>query len=137
MVGALQQAGNMQQRRFSRSGWRDQRDRLSRPKRELGAVKDRQGCLPLHVLALYLVKIDDRYICRPLLHLGLTRTGALRRDRGGRDATTDGAAPGRAAAAPEPPPRSAGRNRPQPGAWGGRKAAARTIVWWWGMAVTG
>ena len=100
VVGAFEQAGDMQQRRFAGARRRHQRHRLPRPQRELGAVEDGQRRLPLHVLALYLVEIDDRYIFRPLLHLALTRTGALRRDRGARRATTDTAWRGRTASAP-------------------------------------
>src|SRR6202022_169257 len=69
VVGAFEQAGDMQQRRFAGARRRYQGDRLSRPQRELGAVEDRQRGCPLRVLALYLVEIDDRYIFRPLLHL--------------------------------------------------------------------
>src|ERR1700687_2125120 len=100
VIGTLEQAGDVQQRRFARTRRRHQRDRLSGPQRQLGAVEDGQRRLPLRVLALYLVEIDDRYIFRPLLHLALTRTGALRRDRGGRHATRDTAWRGKTASAP-------------------------------------
>src|SRR6202158_4646087 len=100
VVGALQQACDREQRRFTRSRRRHQRDRLPRPQRELGAVEDGQRRFPLRVLALYLVEIDNRYIFRPLLHLALTRTAALRRDRGGRHARMDTAWRGTTASAP-------------------------------------
>src|SRR5207245_10498081 len=95
LVGALEQAGDMQQRRFARAGRRHQRNRLPRPQRQLDAVEDDERRLALHVLAFYLVEIDDRYIVRPLLHQPLTRTGALRWDRGARRATTGRAWRGR------------------------------------------
>src|SRR6267143_6906594 len=79
----------MQQRRLAGARRRHQRDRLSRPQRKLGAVENGQRRFPLCVLTFYLVEIDDRYIFLPLLHLALTRTGARRRDRGGRHAMTD------------------------------------------------
>ena len=65
LVGGLEQAGDMQQRRFARARGRHQRDRLSCPQRELGAVENGQRRRALGVLALYLVEIDDRYIFRP------------------------------------------------------------------------
>ena len=37
-VRLLEQAGDMQQRRLAGAGRRDQRDRLARPDRELGAA---------------------------------------------------------------------------------------------------
>src|SRR5207253_1759599 len=62
VVGALEQARNVQQRRFARPRRRYQRHRLPRPQRKLGAVEDRQRRLALRVLAFYLVEINDRYI---------------------------------------------------------------------------
>ncbi len=41
-VRVLQQAGDMQQRRFADAGRRDQRDRLAGPERKLGALEDVQ-----------------------------------------------------------------------------------------------
>ena len=66
VVGALQQARDMQQRRLAGARRRHQRHRLPRPQRKLGAVEDGQRRLALRVLAFYLVEIDDRYIFRPL-----------------------------------------------------------------------
>ena len=100
-IRPLEQAGDVEKRRFAGARRRHQRHRLSRPQREFGAVEDGQRRFALRVLAFYLVEIDDRYIFRPLLrHRSLTRTGALRRDRDARHATTDTAWRGRTASAP-------------------------------------
>src|SRR5258705_7458753 len=120
----------MQKRGLTCTRRRHQRDRLSRPQRELGAVENGQCRFPLRVLAFYLVEIDDRYIFRPLLHLALTRTGARRRDRGGRHAMTDRAWRGRTASAPLSRPRWVRRNRSRPAAWRENKAPSKTIRFW-------
>src|SRR5258705_102459 len=60
----------MQQRGLTCTRRRHQRDRLSRPQRELGAVENGQCRFPLRVLSFYLVEIDDRYIFRPMIDPG-------------------------------------------------------------------
>src|SRR4051794_8882200 len=59
----------MQQRRFAGARRRHQGHRLTGPERKLGAVEDGQRHFTLHVLALDLVKINDRYVF-PLRHRG-------------------------------------------------------------------
>src|SRR6516162_1356357 len=100
VIGALKQSRDMQQRRFAGTGGRDQRHRLPGPQRKLGAVEDGQRLIALHVLALYLVEINDRYIFRLLPHQPLTRSAALRPDRVARRATMDTAWRGRKGSAP-------------------------------------
>src|SRR5205085_12275684 len=60
---------NVQQRRLSRTRRRDQSDRLARPQPEPRAVENGQRRLALHILTPDVVKIDNRYVCCPLLHL--------------------------------------------------------------------
>ena len=60
VVGMLQQAGDMQQRRFAGAGRRHQRHRLPGPDRQFGAVEDMQRGVALPVVALDVVQEQDR-----------------------------------------------------------------------------
>ena len=61
-VGMFEQAGDVQQRRLAGAGRRDQRDRLARPHRKLGAFEDFQRRVALVVAPLDRVQEDRRLL---------------------------------------------------------------------------
>src|SRR5215813_6178091 len=85
-VLALEQAGDVQQRRLAGARRSDQRNRLTRPDRELRTLEDVERRVSLLVVALDGVQEDDgRFVVghRP------TRSAARRPDRGALRATPD------------------------------------------------
>src|SRR5690606_38196553 len=59
-VGHFEQAGQMQQRRLARAGWRNQRHHLAGRERKAYAVEDRQLARALHEVALDILHLENR-----------------------------------------------------------------------------
>src|SRR3954463_2017105 len=115
-VGVFKQAGNVKQRRFSGSGGRKQRDRLTRPYGKLRAFENLQRRRALRVAPLDRVEEDGGLLvlagasgflpARRFIH-----SAAPRPDRAAPRARTDTASPAATERAPSPPPRW---SRPHP-----------------------
>ena len=61
-VGVLEQPGDVQEGRFPGAGWRDQRHRLPRPHRKLGALENVERGVALAKPPADAVQEDDRMI---------------------------------------------------------------------------
>src|SRR4051812_1457909 len=99
VFGMLQQAGDMQQRRFAGAGRRDQRNRLAGPDRKLRTTQNVERGRPLRVATLDRVQ-EDRGLLLAGSRARVTHNAAPRPDRPARPATKDRAWP----AAREPAP---------------------------------
>ena len=99
VVGVLEQAGDVQKRRFAGPGRRHQCHRLPRPDRQLHPVEHMQIGIALPVVALDIVEGDDRLFFVGLRDLyaglkhGVTHNAAPPPDRGALPARTDRALP--------------------------------------------
>src|SRR5580704_7030065 len=110
----LKQACDMQQRRFAGSRWCDQRHRLATPHGKLRALENVERSLALTKVTADAVQEDQRFLVvfgggwrnlgygRGIVHQSITRSEALRPDRGARPATTDRALPEATDRAPSP-----------------------------------
>ena len=97
-IGAVEQPGDLEQRRFAGARRGDQRHRLALVKLRRRTVEHMDFAVALLEAALQVDKLDDR-CSRALVH-GLTRTAGLRRDRDAPRARMDKASRGSKATAP-------------------------------------
>src|SRR3974390_2735795 len=136
VIGMLEQAGDVQQRRLAGARGRHQRDRLPRPDGELGALKHVQRFVALPVSALDIVQEQDRNLSillrrlDPLADNGLTHSAAPPPDRGVPRARTDRAWRGTKAPTPSPPRRWSQRSPCRRAGVTRSRAPARTTRCW-------